>query len=96
MDFAVPRYIPILEEQHNNMIPNTINRIPHHGKVFKDVGDGVGVAVFGVSTVPDPPVGVEFVSVFVVLLVVGLVTLHVCVNPETSITLESVTLTDRL
>ena len=85
----------MLDEQHTSMIAKTIRRIPHQGKEFED-GGVVGVVAFGVSTVPDPPVGVEFVSVLVVLLVVGLVTLHVCVNPETSITLESVTLTDRL
>ena len=82
----------MLEEQHTSMIAKIIRRIPHQGKEFEDGGDGVGVAAFGVSTVPDPPVGVEFVLVFVVLLVVVLVTLQVCANFDTSTALESVTL----
>ena len=80
----------MLDEQHTSMIAKTIRRIPHQGKEFEDGGVVPLPALEPV--VPEPPVGVEFVSVLVVLLVVVLVTLHVCANPETSAAFESVIL----
>lgn len=85
----------MLDEQHTSMIAKIIRRIPHQGKDFEDggvVGGVVPLPALESPVVPEPPVGVEFVLVFVVLLVVVLVTLQVCANFDTSTALESVTL----